>query len=100
MLALGLGRILTRITPKVSIVLIHYNNPPKRVVGNFDPQKAGNLEPPETGLCSELWRYSAKMAISVTHEERANPGFYEERQAGTLFFFLFKRIAELPNRQC
>jgi hypothetical protein len=70
------------------------------VVGNFDPQKAGNLELPETELCSELRRYSAKMAISVTHEECPNPGFYEERQAGTLFFCLFKQIAELPNRRC
>jgi hypothetical protein len=69
-------------------------------VGNFDPQKAGNLELPETGLCSELRRYSAKMAISVTHEERANPGFYEEKPAGTLFFCLFKQIAELANRRC
>jgi hypothetical protein len=67
---------------------------------NFDPQKAGNLELPETELCSELRRYSAKMAISVTHEERPNPGFYEKKQAGTLFFCLFKQIAELPNRRC
>ena len=40
------------------------------------------------------------MAISVTHEERPNPGFYEKKQAGTLFFCLFKQIAELPNRRC
>jgi hypothetical protein len=79
------------------------SNPSARkngVLRNFDPQKAGNLELPETELCSELRRYSAKMAISVTHEERPNPGFYEKKQAGTLFFCLFKQIAELPNRRC
>jgi hypothetical protein len=40
MLALGLGRILTRITPKVSILHIHYNNPAKREFSTkFDPPK-------------------------------------------------------------
>ncbi len=28
------------------------------------------------------------------------PVFYEEKQAGTLFFCLFKQIVELPNRRC
>jgi hypothetical protein len=36
MLALGLGRIMTRMTPKVSILHIHYNNPRKNgVSGNY-----------------------------------------------------------------